>query len=182
MIEHPAADASAVITIGTSDETCSGVRIQFSFTCQSSPTSGIKAMKGSGSSSSTLTSFATFQSIDGQLRWASYSNAFAAAIPAGLALLLIPMMGIRRSVRRAKREELARLDRAIAAADRDLGPDPLGYLGDLLGRRETVADAREWPLDTTAFSRIAIYFIIPPIAWVGGAIAEIAIQAGLDSG
>jgi len=61
---------------------------------------------------------------------------------------------------------------AIAAADRDLGPDPLRYLGDLLRRRDTIENAREWPLDTTALSRIAIYFIIPPIAWVGAAFVE----------
>jgi hypothetical protein len=127
-------------------------------------------------------SFTAFQSIDAELRWFNYRSALTAGIPGGLALLLIPMIGIRRNVHEAKRRELARLDEAIAAADRDLGSDPLRYLGDLLQRRETVAHSREWPLDTTALSRVAIYFIIPPIAWVGGAIVEIMVQAGIGSG
>jgi hypothetical protein len=127
-------------------------------------------------------SFSAFQALDAELRWINFSWAFGVGIPAGLALLFIPMMGIRRSVCEAKQRELARLNEAIGAADRDLGPDPLRYLGDLLQRRERVTSAREWPLDTTAISRIAIYFIIPPIAWVGGAIAEILIQAEIGSG
>ncbi len=127
-------------------------------------------------------SLASFQSIDAELRWINYSSAFAAGIPAGLALLLIPMMGIRQNVRHAKRCALEGLDEAIAQANRDLDPEPLRYLGDLLQRRETIAHAREWPLDTTALSRVAIYLIIPPIAWVGGAVAEILIQAVIDPG
>lgn len=126
-------------------------------------------------------SLASLQSLDAEIRWVNYSAAFAAGIPAGLALLLIPMIGIRQNVREVKRRELARLDEAIEAADRDLDPDPLRYLGDLLHRRETVARAREWPLDTTALSRVAIYFIIPPIAWVGGAVVEVVIQTAIGN-
>ncbi|MBW2292656.1 MAG: hypothetical protein JRG89_21005 [Deltaproteobacteria bacterium] len=126
-------------------------------------------------------SLASFQSLDAEIRWVNYSWAFGAGIPAGLALLLIPMIGIRQNIREVKRRELARLDEAIVAADRDLDPDPLRYLGDLLHRRETVVHLREWPLDMTALSRVAIYFIIPPIAWVGGAVVEIVIQAAIGN-
>ncbi len=120
-----------------------------------------------------------FQSIDAELRWENYSSAFAAGIPAGLALLLLPMLGVRKAVREAKVRALARLDEAIVHASRDLEPDPLDYLGNLLHQRETVQNAREWPLDTTALSKIAIYFVIPPIAWVGGALVEILVQSAI---
>lgn len=120
-----------------------------------------------------------FQSLDAEIRWDNYAAALAAGVPAGLVLGLLPMLGVRQSVRRAKRQTLARLDEAIEFADRELEPDALRYLGDLLHQRETIQHAREWPLDTTALSRIAIYFVIPPLAWVGGALVEIMIQAAL---
>jgi hypothetical protein len=124
-------------------------------------------------------SLSAFQSLDAELRWVNYSSALAAGITGGLALTLLPMIGIRQNVRRAKRRVLEKLDEAIAHADRDLEPDPLRYLGDLLRQRETIAHAREWPLDTTGVSRIGIYFIIPPIAWVGSALVEILLEAAL---
>ncbi len=52
----------------------------------------------------------------------------------------------------------------------------------VLQQRDVVQHAREWPLDTTAFSRIAIYFIIPPLTWVGGAIVEMVLQSVFESG
>jgi hypothetical protein len=124
-------------------------------------------------------SSAAFQSLDAELRWDNYSAALAAGISSGAALLLLPMLGIRQNVRLAKRRALEKLDEAIAHANRDLEPNALRYLGDLLRRRETIEQAREWPLDTTSVSRIAIYFVIPPIAWVGGALVEIMLQAAI---
>jgi hypothetical protein len=124
-------------------------------------------------------SCSAFQSLDAELRWENYSAALAAAVPAGLVLVLLPMLGIRRNVRLAKDRALAKLDEAIDHASRDLEPDALRYLGDLLQQRKSIEHAREWPLDTTAFSRIAIYFVIPPVAWVGGALVEILVQSAL---
>ena len=124
-------------------------------------------------------SLSAFQALDAELRWENYSAALAAGVPAGLVLVLLPMLGVRQSVRVAKRRALAKLDEAIEYANRDLEPEALRYLGDLLHQRETIEHAREWPLDTTAFSRIAIYFVIPPLAWVGGALVEILVQSAL---
>ena len=124
-------------------------------------------------------SLSAFQSLDAELRWVNYSAALAMGIPAGIGLLLLPMIGIRGNVREAKRQRLDGLDRAIQHANRDLEPDDLRYLSDLLHQREAIGRAREWPLDTTSFSRIAIYFVIPPLAWVGSALVEILIQSAL---
>jgi hypothetical protein len=124
-------------------------------------------------------SLSAFQSLDAELRWDNYSSALAAGIPAGISLLLLPMIGIRQKVREVKRHAHESLDEAIAHADRDLEPASMSYLGDLLQQREAIQRAREWPLNTTAFSRIAVYFVIPPIAWVGSALVEILIQAAL---
>jgi hypothetical protein len=124
-------------------------------------------------------SLSAFQSLDAEVRWDNYKFALAAGIPLGLALTFLPMIGIRRNVRRAKQIAIAKLNEAISRANRDLEPDPLRYLADLLRQREAIQNAREWPLDVTAVSRIAIYFVIPPIAWVGGALVEVLVQAAL---
>jgi len=124
-------------------------------------------------------SLSSFQSLDAELRWVNYSAALAAGVPAAIVLLSLPMIGIRQNVRRAKSISLGRLDDAIARASRDLEPDSLRYLGDLVRQRDAVTSGREWPLDTTAVSRIAIYVVIPPIAWVGGALVEILVESAL---
>ncbi len=127
-------------------------------------------------------SLSVFQARDAECRWVNYSAALAAAVPAGIVLLLLPMIGVQHNVREARRRALEKLDHAIAHADRALEPEPLRYLGDLLKQRDALQHARTWPLDTTALSRIAIYFIIPPLAWVGGAIVEIALQTAIEPG
>lgn len=124
-------------------------------------------------------SLSAFQSLDAEVRMENYAWALAAGIPSGLVLLLLPMVGVRGRVREAKRIALEGLDEAIANADRSLEPDALRYLGDLLQQRKAVQQTREWPLDTTAISRIAIYFVIPPIAWVCGALVEVFVQEAL---
>lgn len=124
-------------------------------------------------------SLSAFQSLDAELRLSNYAWAFAVGIPAGLALALLPMIGVRQNVRQAKARALEDLDQAIAHADRGLEPEPLRYLGDLLERRQAIESSREWPLDTSAFSKIAVYFVIPPIAWIGGALVEILVEAAL---
>jgi len=97
----------------------------------------------------------------------------------GIGLLLLPMIGIRQKVREIKQEALDMLDREIQHASRELEPDDLRYLSDLLSQRAAIERTREWPLDTTLFSRIAMYFVIPPLAWVGSARVEIQIQSAL---
>jgi hypothetical protein len=127
-------------------------------------------------------SFTAFQSLDAELRWSSYRNSFIVGFPFAIGLLLSPMIGIRQNVRAAKHAALEKLDAAIALAERKLEAQPLHYLNDLLRHRTAIKSAREWPLDTTAFSRIAIYIVIPPIAWVGSAVADVLIQTAIAGG
>ncbi len=127
-------------------------------------------------------SLSAFQSIDAELRWDSYRNAFVIGLPVAFSLLLLPMLGIRQNVRATKQRALEKLNAAIAAADRELGASSLHYLNNLLQQREVIERAREWPLDTTAFSRVAIYVVIPPLAWIGSALAEILLETAMAGG
>jgi hypothetical protein len=127
-------------------------------------------------------SFSAFQSIDAGFRWDYYRNALIIGLSAAFILLLVPMLGIRQNVRATKQRAIEKLNAAIAAADRELGSDSLHYLNNLLQQRKTIERAREWPLDTTSISRVAIYAVVPPLAWFGSAFAEILIEAALADG
>lgn len=119
------------------------------------------------------------QALDAELRWFNYFNGFIVGLPIGTVLFLVPMLGVRRKVRKAKSIELERLDRAILATDRDLEAAPLSQLNDLLEMRERIVRIRDWPMDMTIYRRIGLYGIIPPIAWAGAALVEILLTSAL---
>ncbi len=103
----------------------------------------------------------------------------AEGIPAAIVLFSLPLLGIRARVRDAKRHELEVLDHAILSADRALEPDRLAHLNALLERRDRIVSAREWPIDMTTYRRVALYVVIPPLAWVGAALVEIVLASAL---
>lgn len=127
-------------------------------------------------------SFAVFQSLDAQLLWENYSSAISAGVPIGVGLLMMPMLGIRQNVRLEKHRAIEQVNELITNASRELDPESMRYLGDLLRRREQLEKVHEWPLDMTTLSRIAIYFVVPPLAWLGGALVEIVVNAAIGSG
>ncbi len=111
-------------------------------------------------------------------------------IAMALATLLLPLRGVRRRVRRAKAEELARVDEAIRGQRRALltpgdpnhvtdGP-PAASLADLLAYRELVTSVREWPLDATTIARFGLYVAIGLGSWVGAAMVERLVDALLS--
>jgi hypothetical protein len=120
------------------------------------------------------------QSLDAELRVYNYLNGLLIGIPVAIVLFGLPLVGIRARIRDAKRDELAQLDQAIQSADRQLGSNDLAHLNALLERRDRIAATREWPLDMTAYRRVALYVVIPPMAWVGAALVEIALNSALD--
>ncbi len=42
----------------------------------------------------------------------------------------------------------------------------------LLDYLEKVDRVREWPFDASAFRRLGLYLLIPPLGWLGGALVE----------
>ena len=117
------------------------------------------------------------QALDASYRVDNYSWGFAVGVPAAIVLPLLAMHGIRKATLVAKRAELAQLDAAIAVAPRDLDASATQALNALLDRRAYVSDQHGWPMDVRMVSRAAFYVIIPPLAWVGAALVERAIEA-----
>ena len=117
------------------------------------------------------------QSLDAEFRVENYSWAFAVGLPTAVALPWLAMRGVRKAILATKHAELESLDDAIARASRQLGDDSTQQLNALLDRRAYVSEQHGWPMDLRMVSRAAFYVVIPPLAWVGAALVERAVEA-----
>lgn len=104
-------------------------------------------------------------------------------IPIAATVVLLPMTGVRRSIRAAKHAELGSLNAEIRTARLRLsGPDEsfareaAVRLPALLALREQVVGVREWPVDLSTAARIGLYVAIGLGSWLGAAVVE----RGLD--
>jgi hypothetical protein len=129
-----------------------------------------------------LLAFWAFNAIDQGFVWA-----LGVMVPFTLGLatagMLLPVRGVRDRVREAKREEIARVDRALrgeaeALAGSSIAARAAGAsVADLLAWRAFVDDVREWPFDTPSRVRFALYLAIPLGSWLGGAFVERLLDA-----
>ncbi len=105
----------------------------------------------------------------------------------GLAVrrLLAPMMGVRRRLREAKRTELERVREVIRAESRsrpereDHWQSIDGHLADLIVYETRIESVSTWPVDTSGVVRFALYVFGGLGAWVGAALMERLLSAGL---
>jgi hypothetical protein len=104
------------------------------------------------------------------------TTAFAASA------LVAPSRGVHERLREAKRRELAWLRPEIARASAALrrGETPgAAQLPALLAWEARVAGAPEWPFDTSTWLRFALLLLVPLGSWLGGALAEYALDVWL---
>jgi hypothetical protein len=103
-----------------------------------------------------------------------------------VAAFVIPIRPAHRAIRRAKREELGRLNAEIHRdrdAVRSAGPgsaEAAMRLSGLLAYRSAIESVREWPLDTPMRARFLLYLAIPIGGWLGGALVERGLGLFLD--
>lgn len=120
---------------------------------------------------------ATLQSIDAQFRPENYLYALVVAVPAGTALLLWPMSSVHRRLKALRARELEGVNQLIRAAPKTLDAQPVAALERLLRRRDRIREYPVWPLNLAIVSRLLIYGVIPPAAWVAGALVEQWVEA-----
>ena len=100
--------------------------------------------------------------------------------------LVLPVRGIHRRIRQAKRDELARVNRAIHGDAGALAGSSIAERGepaslaDLIAYRGLVESVREWPFDASMVKRFGLYLLIPLGSWFGGALVERLIDTLLD--
>jgi hypothetical protein len=109
--------------------------------------------------------------------WAGAMLPLALVNLAGFAAVAfaLPLLGVRRRLRAAKAEELARVRRALRVErEKALDPagSPPGRLGDLLALEARVESVREWPIEAPALARLAVFVTIGLGSWVGAALVE----------
>ncbi len=102
------------------------------------------------------------------------------------ASFLLPVRGVRRRIRRAKLEELARtraeLHRAregVATGGEDAA-SAAARLPGLVAWEARIEAVREWPFDTPTLVRFALFLLIPLGSWLGGALVERSVDLFLD--
>ncbi len=101
--------------------------------------------------------------------------------------LVAPTLGIHRSIRVAKTNELAllaeaiRSERASALTPRraDAPPED-ARLGNLIQYQAFIKAIREWPFDLSIVSRALLLIVLGTGSWLGGAVVERLLNALLD--
>ncbi len=116
------------------------------------------------------------QSLDFSFRLDNYSKAIIIVVPAMLYLSIYPMWGIHKRMKLMRQQQLDELNALILTTPKDLDIAHLNQLEILLQRRERVSSAATWPIDLAILQRFMFYIIIPPLAWVGAALVESAID------
>ncbi len=123
----------------------------------------------------------TLQSLDFSFRPDNYINALTFAIPTLIFMSIYPMHRLHRRMLSIKKSQLDEVNQLIAAAPKDLASEHVQKLEMLLQRRERIEDAATWPIDISIVQRFLFYIVIPPLAWVGAALVEFAIDSFIQS-
>lgn len=119
---------------------------------------------------------ATVQSLDAQFRLENYITAWIIAFPAGASLLILPMLSVRRRLLAHKREFLTDMQRQVSDASRAMEPDAIARVELLMQHRDRIQHTSTWPIDLSIASRLILYIIIPPLAWLGAAVVEFGLD------
>ncbi|MBU2675856.1 MAG: hypothetical protein KJP16_02155 [Gammaproteobacteria bacterium] len=99
-------------------------------------------------------------------------------LPFAFLILLLPIIPVHEHVKREKRAELDRIQRAMHGDLAALDDSPIGMdtsdvgFTDLLLYRQMIQGVREWPVNTPVIARLAVYIVIPLLTWFGAAIVE----------
>ncbi len=118
----------------------------------------------------------TLQSIDAQFRLDNYINAWLIALPAGAALLILPMWSLHRRLLARKQQFLEEMRRQVADAPRAADPSSLIQIELLMQHRDRISRTSTWPIDFSIASQLFLYIIIPPVAWLGAAFVEVGLD------
>jgi hypothetical protein len=104
----------------------------------------------------------------------------------GTIALLLPSTGARRRLREAKREEIARVHRAIRGDTDALQASVIGgrrsepSIADLLAYERFLRSIPSWPFDQATWLRFGLVLALPLGSWLGGALVERLLSSLLD--
>jgi hypothetical protein len=114
------------------------------------------------------------QALDAQFRLGNFLAALLVALPAASYLLIRPMWAVHLRLSQQKREFIADINLQIAGLREAAAPIPDLEL--LLQHRDRLKRTYTWPMDLAIVYRLLFYVVIPPLAWLGAALMETAVQ------
>jgi hypothetical protein len=101
-------------------------------------------------------------------------------------VMLLPVLGIRERIRRAKRqaledcrERIRSVGDAWKAGSSQTRAEGAG-LADLLAYRSLIESVPEWPFNAPSLRRLLLYLAIPLGSWIAGAMVERGLERLLD--
>lgn len=124
-------------------------------------------------------SLTALQSIDAQFRYFNYVWSRIVSIPTALTLAIVPTVAIHKLIPALRNTELGAVNQIIQDSPRDLATTNIASLELLLRRRERLQSLNTWPIDVTVVIRFFLYLVIPPLAWLGAALVEIALDTAI---
>jgi amino acid transporter len=114
------------------------------------------------------------QALDAQFRLGNFLAAVLVGLPAAAYLLVRPMWAVHLRLLQQKREFLADINAQITQLREAVAPIPELEL--VLQHRDRLQRTYTWPIDLAIVYRLLFYVVIPPLAWLGAALMETAVQ------
>jgi hypothetical protein len=92
--------------------------------------------------------------------------------------MMLPLRGIRRKIRAAKKQEIdwCRQRLKISRDALKSGAFEQQSISEIMAYRTIIENIRNWPFDSPTLIRFTLYLLIPVGSWLGGALVE----RGLD--
>jgi hypothetical protein len=118
------------------------------------------------------------QSLDAQFRLFNYLSAVLVTFPATAYLLYRPMHNVHRRLSQQKAAYLAEIDRRLN--EQSNGPGPHPELEGIMQHRDRLRQSHTWPFDLGLVYRLLFYVVIPPLAWLGAALVEYALESAIS--
>jgi hypothetical protein len=91
------------------------------------------------------------------------------------------MLSLQRRLLAHKKEFLQEMHRQVSDASRLIEPDSLAQIELLMQHRDRIQHTSAWPIDFSIASRLILYIVIPPLAWLGAAVVEVGLDKILGS-
>lgn len=118
----------------------------------------------------------TVQSIDAMFRLENYFYTLVVVVPAAFVIVARPMASVHVRLKACKQAELLAVTRMIRDAPKTLTVDQIAALEPLLQRRDRARGISTWPINVAMVSRMVVYGVIPPLAWVAAAFVERLVE------
>ncbi len=112
--------------------------------------------------------FMPLQSLDAEFRLHNYLPGFVIGFLAAIIFLLNPLLGAREVIQREKSRVLQRVEQDLSA----LEWDDFASRAPLVAYRDRILEIPSLPVDMAGVTRLLLYFVLPPIAWVTTAYLE----------